>query len=76
MFGSRGKPGEWGALRPQGVYVVAAEAATVEAAWRRVRAADDVEVLAPLHEEPYDPCTFSVRDRDGNLWSLGTYLGE
>ena len=31
MFGSRGKPGAWGALGPQGVYVVAAEPATVDA---------------------------------------------
>ncbi len=76
MFGSRGKPGDWGALGPQGVYVVAAEAATVQAVWERVQAAADVEVLLPLHETPYDPQTFSVRDRDGNLWSMGTYRGE
>ncbi len=35
MFGSRGKPGAWGA-GPRGVYVVAADAATVDAAWQRV----------------------------------------
>lgn len=76
MFGSRGKAGDWGALGPQGVYVAAAERSTVEAAWERVRAADDVEVLLGLHETPYDPATFSLRDRDGNLWSMGTYRGE
>ncbi|MEE6282296.1 VOC family protein [Georgenia sp. MJ170] len=76
MFGSRDKPGDWGALGPQGVYVVAAEAATVDAVWQRVQAAADVEVLQPLHGTEYDPRTFSVRDRDGNLWSIGTYRGE
>jgi len=76
MFGSRGKDGEWGALGPQGVYVVAAEAETVREVWQQVQEADDVEVLRPLHAVPYDPATFAVRDRDGNLWSVGTYRGE
>lgn len=76
MFGTRGKKGDWGALGPQGVYVVAAERGTVEDVWERVQAAPDVEVLLELHEAPYDPATFSVRDRDGNLWSMGTYRGE
>ena len=42
----------------------------------RSLAADDVEVLLPLHETPYDPCTFSIRDVDGNLWSMGAYRGD
>lgn len=75
MFGSRGRPGDWGTLGPQGVYVAAAEVATVEDVWQRVQASD-VEVLQPLHGTDYDPATFSVRDRDGNLWSVGTYRGE
>lgn len=75
MFGSRGKPGDWGSLGPAGVYVSATEPAAVQAAWERVRASEDVEVLMELHATDYDPCTFSVRDADGNLWSLGTYLG-
>ena len=76
MFGSRGKPGEWGALGAAGVYVVAADAATVESAWQRVQAADGLEVTTPLSARDYDPATFSVRDRDGNLGSFGTYRGE
>lgn len=75
MFGSRGKPGAWGGLGPQGVYVVAAEAATVDAAWKRVQAADDVEVLRELHDTDYGSHQFDVRDRDGNLWTVGTYRG-
>lgn len=76
MFGSRGKPGDWGALGPQGVYVVAAEASTVDAIWARLRRHDGVEVLGALHDTDYGSHQFDVRDADGNLWSVGTYRGE
>ncbi len=75
MFGTRGKHGAWGALGPQGVYVVAAEPATVDAAWARVQAATDVQVLQDLHDTDYGSHQFDVRDRDGNLWTIGTYRG-
>lgn len=75
MFGSRGKPGDWGALGPQGVYVVAAEPATVDAAWDRVRGLPGVEVLQELHDTDYGSHEFGVRDADGNLWTVGTYRG-
>lgn len=75
MFGSRGKPGAWGALGPQGVYVVAAELATVDGAWARAQAVEEVEVLEALHDTDYGSHQFGVRDADGNLWSIGTYRG-
>lgn len=75
MFGSRGKAGEWGSLGPQGLYVVAAEAATVDAAWQRVKAVDGVEVLREPYDTDYGSHQFDIRDRDGNLWSIGTYRG-
>ena len=75
MFGTRGKPGDWGALGPQGVYIVAAEAATVDEAWQRVTAIDGVEVTTALHDTDYGSHEFAVRDADGNLWSMGTYRG-
>jgi uncharacterized glyoxalase superfamily protein PhnB len=75
MFGTRGKPGAWGALGPQGVYVVAADAATVDAARKRLSERDDVEVLQELHDTDYGSHEFGVRDRDGNLWTMGTYRG-
>ena len=75
MFGSRAKPGDWGALGPQGVYVVAAHAATVDAAWDRVATMDGVEILTALHDTDYGNHEFAVRDVDGNLWSMGTYRG-
>ena len=43
MFGSRGKPSDWGA-GPQGVYVVAADPATVDAAWERIKALEGIEI--------------------------------
>lgn len=75
MFGSRGKPGDWGALGPQGVYVAAADAATVDAAWARVQTIDGVEVIGELHDTDYRSHEFAIRDADGNLWSVGTYRG-
>jgi uncharacterized glyoxalase superfamily protein PhnB len=60
---------------PKGVYVVAAEAATVDAAWQRLSDRDDVEVLQELHDTDYGSHEFGVRDRDGNLWNMGTYRG-
>jgi uncharacterized glyoxalase superfamily protein PhnB len=75
MFGSRGKPGHWGALGPQGVYVVAADAATVDAVFGRVSGMEGVEVLRPLHDTDYGSHQFDVRDVDGNLWTVGTYRG-
>lgn len=76
MFGSRGKPGDWGGLGPSGVYLVAADAAAVDAAWERVSAIDGVEVRQSPHDTDYGSHEFDVRDRDGNLWSMGTYRGE
>ncbi len=75
MFGSRGKAGDWGSLGPQGVYVVAADAATVDAAWERVRVIAGVEVVESLHDTDYGSHQFGVRDHDGNLWTVGTYRG-
>ena len=53
MFGSRGKPGAWGTLGPQGISVVAAEISTVDAAWKRVRGVAGIEVLQELHDTDY-----------------------
>lgn len=75
MFGSRGKPGPWGSLGPQGIYIVAAEHATVDAAWERLRQMPSVDVLNPLADTDYGSHQFDIRDSDGNLWCLGTYRG-
>jgi uncharacterized glyoxalase superfamily protein PhnB len=75
MFGTRGKPGDWGALGPHGVYVVAAEPRTVDLAWERVQPLDGVEVLREPHDTDYGSHQFDIRDADGNLWTVGTYRG-
>ena len=75
MFGSRGKPGPLGALGPQGVFVVASEPATVDAAYARVGTMAGAETLQELHDTDYGSHQFDVRDGDGNLWTVGTYRG-
>lgn len=64
-----------GALGPQGVYLVAAEASTVDAAWRRVSDLPDVEVLQQSHDTDDGSHEFGGRDAAGNLWNVGTYRG-
>jgi uncharacterized glyoxalase superfamily protein PhnB len=75
MFGTRGKPGEWGALGPQGIYVVAAEAATVDAAWDRV-IDERFRITEELHDTDYGSHQFAFTDPDDNLWCVGTYRGQ
>lgn len=55
----------------QGLYVVTADP---DAVWQRCVAAGLEAVRAP-HAPDHDPegMSFSVRDREGNLWSFGTY---
>lgn len=73
MFGSRGKAGH--ELGAQSAYVVAAEAATVDAAYARVRALPGVTVTVALSDTEYGSHQFGVRDADGNQWTVGTYRG-
>lgn len=75
MFATRGKSGDWGNLGPQGVYIAAKRPETVDSAWMRIQAFDEVEVLNPLHDTDYESHQFEIRDRDDNLWSIGTYRG-
>lgn len=76
MFGSRDRTGDWAALGPQGVYVATPDPATVDAIGARVQDAEGIEVIGPLEDTDFGSHTFSIRDHDGNLWSIGTYLGE
>lgn len=74
MFGSRTEPGEWGTLGPVGVYVVAAEAATVDAVHARLQGMAGIDVRA-VHDTDYGSHEVTARDADGNLWTVGTYRG-
>lgn len=66
-------PGNVYSHRPgdQSLYVVTADPQGV---WERCVAAD-LEVVRPPENPDYDPdgMGFSVRDRDGNIWSFGSY---
>ena len=75
MFGARNRSGPWAALQAQGVYVVAAHAATVDETYARVKDLPGVEVLKPVHDTDYGSHQFDLRDADGNLWTMGTYRG-
>ena len=57
----------------QGLYIVTADPQSV---WARCQAAD-LEVMQEPYSPHYDPngMGFSVKDREGNKWSFGTYGG-
>jgi uncharacterized glyoxalase superfamily protein PhnB len=63
-------------LRPgeQSLYVITADPDSV---WQRCVGVG-LEVIRPPAAAAYDPggTVFSVRDREGNIWSFGTYAGE
>ncbi len=44
----------------------------VDAPWQRALAAG-AEVVLPIYDAPYGARTFTVRDPEGNLWSVGNY---
>lgn len=72
MLGSVRDDGGWPA-RPgaTGAYLVTDDVAAV---WARVQAAR-AEVLRPLHAPGHGGQEFSVRDLEGNSWSVGDYPG-
>ncbi len=76
MFGSRDREdSDWAKLGGQGVYIVAAEAGTVDTLWKRLQDWPGVTVTLPLEDTDYGSHTFGFRDTDGNLYSIGTYRG-
>ncbi|TYP81336.1 VOC family protein [Blastococcus xanthinilyticus] len=70
MLGSVRDDGDWHA-QTAGAYLVTDD---VEAVWARVQAAG-ADVLRPLQSPPYGGQEFSVRDPEGNSWSVGSYPG-
>lgn len=77
QVGSAHRPGNVFSDRPvggQSLYVVTADP---DAVYRRCVAAG-VEVIGEPASPDYDPdgMVFSIRDREGNLWSFGTYDGS
>lgn len=74
MLGSsKHTEGTHGEMRPgvTAVYVVTDQ---VDAAYQRVREAG-AEIASELADTDYGSHTFTARDPEGNLWTLGTYRG-
>ncbi|QYN16789.1 VOC family protein [Amycolatopsis sp. DSM 110486] len=75
MLGSTGGPADevHDAMKPGtgAVYVVSDH---VDAIHARVRAAG-ADITLDLHDTDYGSHTFSLRDPEGNSWTIGTYRG-
>jgi uncharacterized glyoxalase superfamily protein PhnB len=64
-------PSELGGVN-QGVYVIVDD---IEAHYERARGAD-AEIVRPLADTDYGSREYMSRDREGNIWSFGTYRPE
>ena len=75
--GSANRPGNPYSQRPTGAESLYLVTADPHAVWARCRAAGAEVVQEPM-EPPYAPGTmvFSVRDPEGNIFSVGSYSGE
>ena len=73
MFGSYKPDNPWSrAPGTAGVYLVADDLDAVHS--RASRAGADI--VRPTEDTDYGSREFTVRDPEGNLWSIGTYAGE
>ena len=72
MLGSVGGGDPFDALGPVSVYLVSDDP---DGVLERALAAG-AEVVRPLRDEDYGSREFSVRDPEGNVWSVGTYRGS
>lgn len=75
MLGTADRPDSEFSQMPTGAastYVVTDDPAAVHG--RCVAAG--LEVVRELREEDYGSLGFSVRDREGNIWSFGTHRGD
>jgi len=63
------QPDEIGGAATQSIYLVAPDADIIYE-----RAKDDAaEILIPVRDEDYGGRSFSCRDLEGHLWTIGTY---
>lgn len=71
-LGSR-HPNAWGATGPVTMALGADDPAEVDRLYRKAQSAN-VEFVEDLHDAPYTRShQFSLRDPEGNLWTVGTY---
>ena len=62
-------PNELGGMETRSTYIVVADA---DAVYARAQAAGG-EVVRPIQKTEYGSREFSVKDPEGNSWSVGTY---
>ncbi|HWD06998.1 MAG TPA: VOC family protein [Amycolatopsis sp.] len=78
MLGSTGGPADavHDTMKPGtgAAYLVATDAAAVDALHARA-ATSGADITAGLHDTDYGSHTFSLRDPEGNSWTIGTYRG-
>jgi uncharacterized glyoxalase superfamily protein PhnB len=67
--------GPWSTAGPASIALNTEDAAEVDERYAHAAAAG-VEMLSDLEDTPYGSHQFSVRDPEGNLWTVGTYLPD
>jgi uncharacterized glyoxalase superfamily protein PhnB len=70
---TRAADGPWSITGPASIALNQADAAAVDALHQRTFATG-AEIIEQLHDAPYGSHQFSVRDPEGNAWTVGTYL--
>lgn len=69
-YGRRFKtPNDLGGFETRSTYVVVRDA---EAVYERARASG-ATIIRPIEDTPYGSREFSLKDPEGNTWSVGTY---
>ena len=66
------RKGEFGNTGPTMTYLVAPDAAAIDAGHERAIAAG-ADVIMPPTEQDYGSREYAVRDPEGNTWAVGTY---
>jgi uncharacterized glyoxalase superfamily protein PhnB len=75
MLGSAGRDDTAFTRMPVGAAALYLVTDDLETVWQRCRAAGWA-VVDELHAEDYGGSVFTVRDPEGNLWSVGDYTGS
>ena len=71
----RDNDGPWSSAGPAAIALNTADAAEVDERFARASEAG-ADLLSPLEDTPFGSHQFNVRDPEGNLWTLGTYLPD
>jgi uncharacterized glyoxalase superfamily protein PhnB len=67
--------GPWSSAGPASIALNTVDAAEVDERFARAHDAG-ADLLSPLEDTPFGSHQFNVRDPEGNLWTIGTYLPD